>query len=66
MQNILTFALRLVSKLLWRQLIIHLVAFKNWNGVDTLKNIKNETLIIWGDQDKSYNFRASSNFRKKY
>ena len=33
-----------------------LVAFKNWNGVDSLKNIKNETLIIWGDQDKSYNF----------
>ena len=32
-----------------------LVAFKNWNGVDALKNIKNETLIIWGDQDKSYN-----------
>ena len=33
-----------------------LIAFKNWNGVDTLKNIKNETLIIWGDKDKSYNF----------
>ncbi len=33
-----------------------LIAFKNWNGVDTLKNIKNETLIVWGDQDKSYNF----------
>ena len=32
-----------------------LVAFKNWSGVDALKNIKNETLIIWGDQDKSYN-----------
>ena len=32
-----------------------LIAFKNWNGVDTLKNIKNETLILWGDQDKSYN-----------
>lgn len=32
-----------------------LIALKNWNGVDTLKNIKNETLIIWGDQDKSYN-----------
>ena len=32
-----------------------LVAFKNWDGVDTLKNIKNETLIVWGDQDKSYN-----------
>ena len=34
-----------------------LIAFKNWNGVNTLKNIKNETLIIWGDQDKSYNFK---------
>ena len=32
-----------------------LIAFKNWNGVNTLKNIKNETLIVWGDQDKSYN-----------
>ena len=32
-----------------------LIACKNWNGVDTLKNIKNETLIVWGDQDKSYN-----------
>ena len=32
-----------------------LAAIKNWNGVDTLKNIKNETLIVWGDQDKSYN-----------
>jgi len=32
-----------------------LVAINNWNGVDTLKNIKNETLILWGDQDKSYN-----------
>ena len=32
-----------------------LVVIKNWNGVDALKNIKNETLIVWGDQDKSYN-----------
>ena len=32
-----------------------LIAFKNWNGVDTLKNIKNKTLIVWGDKDKSYN-----------
>ena len=32
-----------------------LVAMKNWNGVKDLKNIKNETLIIWGDQDKAYN-----------
>ena len=32
-----------------------LVAIKNWNSVNNLKDIKNETLIIWGDQDKSYN-----------
>ena len=29
------------------------VPSKLWNK--TLKNIKNETLIVWGDQDKSYN-----------
>ena len=33
-----------------------LVAMKNWNGIENLKNIKNETLIVWGDQDKAYNF----------
>tara|TARA_B100000780_G_scaffold180655_1_gene126731 strand:+ start:1220 stop:1975 length:756 start_codon:yes stop_codon:yes gene_type:complete len=33
-----------------------LVAMKNWNGVDNLENIKNKTLIIWGDQDKAYNY----------
>ena len=33
-----------------------LIAMKNWNGVENLKNIKNETLIIWGDEDKVYNF----------
>ena len=33
-----------------------LVAMKNWSGVKNLKNIKNETLIIWGDQDRAYNF----------
>ena len=32
-----------------------LIAMKNWNGIKDLKNIKNETLIIWGDQDKAYN-----------
>jgi len=32
-----------------------LLAMKNWNGLENLKNIKNKTLIIWGDQDKSYN-----------
>jgi pimeloyl-ACP methyl ester carboxylesterase len=29
---------------------------KNWDGVENLKNIKTETLIIWGDQDKAYNY----------
>jgi pimeloyl-ACP methyl ester carboxylesterase len=33
-----------------------LVAMKNWSGIENLNNIKNETLIIWGDQDKAYNF----------
>jgi len=33
-----------------------LLAMKNWNGVTNLRNIRNETLIIWGDQDKAYNF----------
>ena len=33
-----------------------LIAMKNWDGVKNLKNIRNETLIIWGDQDKAYNF----------
>ena len=33
-----------------------LVAMKMWSGIKNLKNIKNPTLIIWGDQDKAYNF----------
>jgi|TARA_B100000767_G_C19606565_1_gene467988 pimeloyl-ACP methyl ester carboxylesterase len=33
-----------------------LIAMKNWDGVGNLRNIKNKTLIIWGDQDKAYNF----------
>ena len=33
-----------------------LIALKNWRGLENLKNIKNPTLIIWGDQDKAYNF----------
>ena len=33
-----------------------LVAMKNWSGIENLKNIKNETLIVWGDQDKAYDF----------
>ena len=41
-----------------------LIAFKNWDGVDTLKNIKNETLIVWGDQDKSYNLEQVQTLEK--
>ena len=41
-----------------------LVAFKNWNGVDTLKNIKNDTLIIWGNKDKSYNLEQVETLEK--
>lgn len=33
-----------------------LIAMKNWNNIEDLKSIKNETLIIWGNQDKAYNF----------
>ena len=33
-----------------------LIAMKNWSGIKNLKSIKNETLIIWGDQDTAYNF----------
>ena len=32
-----------------------LIAIKNWHGVKNLQDIKNNTLIIWGDKDKSYN-----------
>ena len=32
-----------------------LIAIKEYNGVNNLKFIKNKTLIIWGDKDKSYN-----------
>ena len=41
-----------------------LIAFKNWNGVDSLKNIKSETLIVWGDQDKSYNLEQIQTLEK--
>jgi len=33
-----------------------LLAMKNWRGKENLKNIRNDTLIIWGDKDTSYNF----------
>ena len=28
---------------------------KQWNGFENLKNIKNQTLIVWGDKDTAYN-----------
>ena len=41
-----------------------LIAFKKWNGVEDLKNIKNKTLIIWGDQDKSYSLKQIQILKK--
>ena len=42
-----------------------LIAFQKWNGINTLKNIKNETLIVWGAQDKSYNIDQIKTLEKK-
>ena len=41
-----------------------LIAMKNWNGLENLKNIKNSTLIIWGDQDRAYNFNQVDTLKK--
>ena len=41
-----------------------LFAMKNWRGKEDLKNIKNETLIIWGDKDTSYNFQQVETLNK--
>ena len=41
-----------------------LLAMKNWRGIDNLKNIKNDTLIIWGDKDISYNFAQVDTLNK--
>ena len=41
-----------------------LIAMKNWNGISNLKNIKNKTLIIWGDQDKAYNYKQVEVLKK--
>ena len=30
-------------------------AMEQWTGLDRLQNISSETLIVWGDKDKSYN-----------
>jgi len=42
-----------------------LIAFKNWNGVDTLKDIKNKTLIVWGNKNKSYDIKQIQTLKKK-
>ena len=41
-----------------------LLAMKNWSGKEDLKNIKSETLIIWGDKDTSYNFDQVDTLKK--
>ena len=41
-----------------------LIAMKNWRGYENLKNIKQDTLIIWGDKDLSYNFDQVNTLKK--
>ena len=41
-----------------------LIAMKNWSGINELKNIKNETLIVWGDKDNSYNFEQVDTLKR--
>tara|TARA_Y100000590_G_scaffold168674_1_gene192933 strand:- start:510 stop:1265 length:756 start_codon:yes stop_codon:yes gene_type:complete len=41
-----------------------LIALKNWRGLENLKNIKNKTLIIWGDKDTAYNFDQVNTLNK--
>ena len=41
-----------------------LIAIKNWDGVKNLQDIKNNTLIIWGDKDKSYNLKQVQTLEK--
>lgn len=42
-----------------------LIAMKSWNGIENLKNIKKQTLIIWGDKDKAYNLNQVMTLNKK-
>ena len=39
-------------------------AMKKWNRFENLKNIKNQTLIIWGDQDTAYNLEQVETLNK--
>jgi len=41
-----------------------LIAMKNWSGINNLKNIKNDTLIVWGSKDTSYNFNQVDTLNK--
>ena len=41
-----------------------LLAMMNWRGYENLKNIHNETLVIWGDKDISYNFEQVETLKK--
>ena len=41
-----------------------LIAIKKYNGINDLKLIKNKTLIIWGDKDKSYNLKQVKTLKK--
>ena len=41
-----------------------LIAMKNWNGFENLKNIKKKTLIVWGDQDRAYNLSQVETLKK--
>ena len=41
-----------------------LIAMKNWSGYENLKNINNDTLIVWGDKDNSYNFDQVNTLNK--
>ena len=41
-----------------------LQAMKQWNGFENLKNIKNQTLIVWGDKDTAYNLEQVETLNK--
>ena len=58
------FVLRLVNKLLLKLQTTHLLHLKIGMVVNNLKNIKNETLIVWGDKDKSYDINQIKILKK--
>ena len=39
-------------------------AMKQWNGFENLRNIKNQTLIVWGDKDTAYNLEQVETLNK--